>query len=256
MGDDMELFKNAVVTQIYEPVTVSSRRGRMLTMEGRDCYGLSFCTCGQITYRMNGKEFVSRPGFAVILPFGGNYTLHGDADGLFPLIDFDCKGLEIREITILPLTKEAECIAGYERIKQDFLTGSHLRVYQNFYGLLELVMSQQKSKQDPMFRVLEYIESHYTEPALTNDRLAALIGVSEVYFRKLFLSYCAVTPKQYILNLRIQKAKQLLTDTPYTVTAISELCGFSSLYHFCRAFKAKTGMTPTQYTEANKVYQI
>lgn len=252
----MELFHNAVVTEIYEPVTVSSKRGRSLTMENRDCYGLSFCTCGQITYRMHGAEFVSRPGFAVILPYGGNYTLHGDADGLFPLIDFDCKGLNIREITVLPLSKEAECIASYEQIKKDFLSGAHIRVYQNFYALLELVMLQQRGTQDPLGQVIEHMDAHFTDPTLTNSRLAALLGISEVYFRKLFLTHFGITPKQYILNLRIQKAKQLLTDTPYTVTAISELCGFGSLYHFCRAFKAKTGLTPTQYSEANKIYQI
>lgn len=252
----MELFQNAVVTEIYEPVTVSSKRGRELNMENRDCYGLSFCTCGQITYRMNGKEFVSRPGFAVILPFGGTYTLHGDAEGLFPLLDFDCQGLNIHEIIILPLTRESECIALFEQIKKDHLSGAHMKVYQNFYALLELVMSQQETTRPPLAKISRYMENHFTDPSISNSSLAAMLGVSEVYFRKLFLSHFGVTPKQYILNLRIQKAKQLLTDTPYTVTAIAELCGFGSLYHFCRAFKAKVGMTPTQYAEANKVYRI
>ena len=252
----MERFQNAVVTEIYEPVTVSSKRGRKLNMENRDCYGLSFCTSGQITYRMNGKEFVSRPGFAVILPYGGNYVLHGDADGLFPLIDFDCKGLDIREITILPLTKEAECIALYEQIKQAFLAGAHIRVYQHFYALLELVMSQQSRNKDPLMQITAYLEVNYNDPTLSNSHIAAQLGVSEVYCRKLFLSHLGVTPKQYVLNLRIQKAKQLLTGTSYTVTAIAELCGFGSLYHFCRAFKGKVGMTPTQYAETNKIYRI
>ena len=35
-----------------------------------------------------------------------------------------------------------------------------------------------------------------------------------------------------------------------------EECGFSSVYHFCRAFKNKTGMTPTEYANLNKIYQI
>lgn len=252
----MDIFKNAVVTEIYEPVTVSSKRGRKFKMQDRDCYGLSFCTSGQITYRMNGKEFVSRQGFAVLLPYGGTYSLHGDADGLFPLIDFDCKGLDIREITLLPLQNDTECVQLYEQIKKDFLSGEHIKVYRNFYALLDLVTSQQGKKQNPLSKISEHIERHYSDPALSNSSLAALLGVSEVYFRKLFLSHYGVTPKQYILNLRIQKAKQLLTDTPYTVTAISELCGFGSLYHFCRAFKTKVGLTPTQYAEANRIYKI
>ena len=74
--------------------------------------------------------------------------------------------------------------------------------------------------------------------------------------RKLFLSYYHITPKQYVLDIRIRKAKQLLCDTPFSVTAIAEECGFSSVYHFCRVFKEKTGFTPTEYANLNKIYQI
>ncbi len=42
----------------------------------------------------------------------------------------------------------------------------------------------------------------------------------------------------------------------YTVTAIAQECGFSSVYHFCRCFKQSTGKTPTQYALENKIYQI
>jgi len=56
--------------------------------------------------------------------------------------------------------------------------------------------------------------------------------------------------------MRIQKAKSLLTNGTHTITAVSEECGFSSLYHFCRAFKEKTGMTPTEYAKDSKIYQI
>jgi len=72
----------------------------------------------------------------------------------------------------------------------------------------------------------------------------------------MFLLHYDITPKQYILNARIRRAKQLLCDTPLTVTAIAEKCGFSSVYHFCRSFKQHTGQTPTEYAVKNKINQI
>ncbi len=74
--------------------------------------------------------------------------------------------------------------------------------------------------------------------------------------RKLFLKQYKLTPKQYILQMRIQKAKQLLEESPFTVAAISEKCGFSNPYHFSRAFKQRTGLTPTQYAAQNRFYEI
>ncbi|MFQ9800805.1 MAG: helix-turn-helix domain-containing protein [Clostridia bacterium] len=53
-----------------------------------------------------------------------------------------------------------------------------------------------------------------------------------------------------------KRAKSLLTNGTHTITSISEECGFSSLYHFCRVFKDKTGMTPTEYAKAGKIFQI
>ncbi|MBR3994676.1 MAG: helix-turn-helix transcriptional regulator [Clostridia bacterium] len=56
--------------------------------------------------------------------------------------------------------------------------------------------------------------------------------------------------------MRIQKAKFLLANGVLTITAISEECGFSSLYHFCRIFKEKTGFTPSEYSKNNRIYKI
>ena len=74
--------------------------------------------------------------------------------------------------------------------------------------------------------------------------------------RKLFIHHLNTTPKQYILEQRLQKAKGLLTDTSLTVTAISENCGFSSIYHFSREFKKKNGITPSQYAESHKIFKM
>ena len=105
-------------------------------------------------------------------------------------------------------------------------------------------------------RIRDYIEENLADPDLSNDVLAQMSHISESYLRKQFHRQYHTTPKQYILELRLQKAKLLLSDTHCSVTEVAEACGFSSVYHFCRAFKEKVGMTPTQYARQNKVFRL
>jgi AraC-like DNA-binding protein len=108
----------------------------------------------------------------------------------------------------------------------------------------------------PLSSIIHFIENNLSDNSISNTSLAQKAGISEVYLRKLFISNLGITPKQYILDLRLKKAKQLLTDTNHTVTTISEKCGFTSPYHFSRIFKEKTGVTPTQYLKEHRKSKI
>ena len=134
------------------------------------------------------------------------------------------------------------------------LCGKKLQQFQLLYNILERLDFEQAK--NPLSPIISYIESHIGDNSITNKLLAQKMNISEVYLRKLFLSNLGITPKQYILELRINKAKQLLVYSNYSVTKISEKCGFSSPYHFCRAFKSKTGIPPTEYARFNKIYEI
>ena len=255
--NQMEELKNIIVTQIEPPSTVHSDQGKIVNMRERKSYGLSLCISGQITYTMDGVDYVSAPGSAILLPKGGNYTLHGDKEGLFPLINFDCQGLTLTKILVLPLTRPQSCLRDFEEINSMILFNeSRLRIFSAFYELMNKILQQQDNRGDRLQGVLRYIEANLASASLSNDDLARQAGLSEVYLRKLFTGRYGISPKQYILDIRIRKAKQLLCDTPMTVTAISEECGFNSLYHFCRAFKKHTGTTPTEYAQTHRNFRI
>lgn len=250
-------FDKAVVTSIRKATVVHSKKDRYYKMENRSYFGLSFCMGGQITYAMNGKKHISNQGNAILLPQGGSYSLVGDKEGLFPVIDFSCTGLDCKEITVLPLDDPQGCIKRFKALQQLILRNeSRLKIYSTFYDLLDHLTPPEKQIPDLLHPVMKYMEEHIQDPTLSNVTLAKHIGISEVYLRKLFQAHYHTTPRQHLLDIRIRKAKQMLVETPFTVATITEECGFSSVYHFCRSFKQRTGKTPTQYAAENKTYQI
>lgn len=253
----MNIFDNMVVTEVEKPQTVFSEKGRQLQMDNRPCYGLTFCISGQISYVQDGRHYVSNPSCAVLLPRGASYSLYGDKSGLFPLINFQCDHLACDRITVLPLNNPKSHISKFKKLSNCFLYGDNtLQIYSLFYDLLAGIVTEQTLSENPLYPIIDYLREHIGDPELTNTVLAERLGVSEVYLRRLFTTYCGTTPKQYILTLRIEKAKQLLTDNQHSVTTIAEKCGFSSLYHFCRCFKERTGYTPLEYAGSHIIDKI
>lgn len=253
----MNVLDNIVVTDILPPIVVHSEKGRKFQKENREVFGLSLCISGQITYTINGKDFISNKNNAILLPQGASYSLFGDKEGFFPVVNFTCQNFDCKEIMVLPLDNTQSCIEKFESLKNLFLHNeSNLKIYSTFYELLSKVSSENSQKHNPLDSVVKFISENIQNPELSNTELAKQIGISEVYLRKLFLAHYNITPKQYILDIRIRKAKQMLCDTPFTVAAIAEECGFSSVYHFCRVFKQRTRLTPTQYAEDNRLFKI
>lgn len=79
------------------------------------------------------------------------------------------------------------------------------------------------------------------------EQIACEVNMSYSWFRRLFKEYTGFSPAQYILELRIQKCKELLTNTALTNKEIAFECGFDNADYFCTVFKKKAGVTPHQH---------
>lgn len=242
-------IKNLIVSDINEVITIYSKKGRLYKTNFRRNFGLSFCRSGSISYVINGKTVVSEPNCAVILPYGGRYTLHGTKTGYFPLINFSVKNPPlIHDIIKIPLDGSDFYMKEYKRLKQAEIFGhSHFEKMQILYSILKNLLDESGSVHPALKSAVAYIEQNFGDCELTNKILAAQSGISEVYLRKLFASGLGTTPRQYVIDIRIQKAKQLLEENKYSVSEIAEMCGFTNIYHFCRTFKSSVNMTPSEY---------
>ena len=95
-------------------------------------------------------------------------------------------------------------------------------------------------------RVLSYIEANL-DRAVTLSELSGVAGMSLYYFATLFKQSTTLSPHQYVLGRRIERAKQFLRETKAGVLEISLSLGFEQPNNFARTFRRLTGTTPTHY---------
>lgn len=84
---------------------------------------------------------------------------------------------------------------------------------------------------------------------ISNAEYANMCNMSVPHFLSKFKSVTGTTPQNYILNLRISNAKNLLVTTDYKIMEISQLIGLSDSMYFCKRFKRLVGITPTEYRQ-------
>jgi AraC family transcriptional regulator len=95
----------------------------------------------------------------------------------------------------------------------------------------------------PSGRVVAFIEEHLGSD-IGIATLAALAGYSPDHFARLFKQSFGLSPYQYILQRRVERAKSLLRGRAHSIAEVAMLCGFASQAHFHTTFKARTGVTP------------
>lgn len=93
---------------------------------------------------------------------------------------------------------------------------------------------------------IEYINDNLS-PQLSLNVLAAMLGMSPYYFERLFKQSVGQTPHQYILQCRIERAKQLLRTTQLPIMEIAFQVGCKNHSHFSKLFRKLTGMSPRTY---------
>lgn len=254
----MNNLNKIIVTDITDVISVFSPKGRIKKMKNRKCYGLSFCADGKITYTHNNKNYVSDPHHAIILPKNQSYTIRGDNSGVFPVINFECADFLCDTIIVLPVENIDSIMTDFVQMKKLFLfERNRAKVMSLFYNIIHSFSETAAVSGNSILRpAIKYLENNYSLPELTNKILADQCNISEVYFRKLFTEQYGITPRQHIIDIRINRAKQLLTDGILKINVVSEKCGFSNPYHFSRLFKEKTGLTPTEYLKQNRNLKI
>jgi AraC family transcriptional regulator len=152
---------------------------------------------------------------------------------------------------------EAIALLLLAELKQDNLGG---RLYiESLANLLAVQLLRQYSASKPhlpvyegglpqrqLRQVLDYIHDHLEQDIKLAD-LAELLGMSQFHFSYLFKQAIGTSPYQYLLQQRVERAKQLLKQTERSIMEIALECGFNSHSHLSKQFRQLTSITPKAY---------
>lgn len=121
-----------------------------------------------------------------------------------------------------------------------------------FLSILEQIEKQNiaLNTSSLVFRIqhaVDMLHASIANSAFSVDALAAEIGYCPSYFRRIFHDEMGVSPKEYLIHIRIKHAIALLESGYYSVEQVSELCGFTSAKYFSTAFKRITKKSPSSY---------
>ena len=118
---------------------------------------------------------------------------------------------------------------------------------EQFSRLLHIAAKQ--SAGNPVSAALAYIREHYAEPVTVND-MAEQVALSPSSFSHLFREVTGRSPYQFLKELRLDRARELLLDGRLSVTDVSRRVGYSSASHFIKEFRSRFGTTPRAYVNA------
>lgn len=135
---------------------------------------------------------------------------------------------------------------------QDYIRD--MRINEILSSLLTLLMTENgystshpgEHKKNQLLDIKEYLDLHYGEK-ITLDDLSTRFYINKYYLTRIFKEQFGIPINQYLQQIRITHAKQLLRFSDKTAEAIANECGFESVHYFSRTFKKIEGLCPSEY---------
>ncbi|MDF2958930.1 MAG: hypothetical protein K0S39_665 [Paenibacillus sp.] len=247
-------------------------------------YLLVYIQEGTCRFRVDGQEYLFKPGQFCFVQPGSLVDLEGLTNTITPFVHFDIFYHPERERSF-PTKPGQIDLTDYRDLIQPKLNdvyGIHIpiqlepvhpvRLKETLIQMLELwtqpdPLMQLKAQQlaaeiiisilDSYYRseedvrvssqafnwITSYMSLHLSEPLTIGD-LSKRANLSVSRFSALFKKRYGTSPHKYLLEMRVNHAKELLENTDLSHADISSYCGFADIHHFSKSFKKRTGQTP------------
>ena len=258
-------FINILKTKLYISEVfsvVKSQRtclaGKEISVKSRHSDAFVFVLSGRCLYECRGSSaFVAKEDDVIYLARGAEYKMTHDEDGLFSYIfcDFNFSSDCMRKSTVVPSLEKGAIKDSFFKLYKAFSRESiesHAESLSILYKIYSdiISISERDYLSSPSAntarRAKTLIDDAFTSSEISVESVAAAVGVSEVYLRRLFNSEYGTSPSQYIISKRIANAEALMKEKSLSIEECAKQSGFSSLQYFSRIYKSKKGISPAK----------
>lgn len=232
--------------------------------EGLDAYELRYTLSGSGTLEYKGKKYTIRKGEGFLISNREHHVYYAGANGWKnTVLHFGGELAEhyLREFEASGGPKfSAQELPGFEMLQYQVLSATQNLVAYTDYRvscLLNLLLTELLSAKsshaggnaphsDYVGEACAWLRDHLSE-YVNFDELAARYGVSRSVFYRDFRTHTGFTPGDYLLQLRMNRAKLLLKTTMLSIEEIATAAGYNDAGHFGQVFKRFEGVTPLRY---------
>lgn len=233
------------------------------TWKSGDCYsyesnarpycGICFVVSGKISYKTKNGIVTAAEGDVVVLKKHARYkAIFGKEPTCDILVNFRCEPfgseseffVEFKEQiivfkNILYLKKSFFDILGY------FVSEKSLLVKAELYKILDKICTS-KEENNPYYKIKSVIDSDL-DFSMKEEQIAEKCAMSVSSLQRHFKATYGKTVSEYRAEMKISKAKELLTSGAHTLEEIAEILGFCDSSYFGKCFKKHEGMSPKKY---------
>jgi AraC-like DNA-binding protein len=232
-------------------------------------YAIGVIEQGAEAFYYRGKNHVAPAGSVVVIDPGEIHTGHAVVRDIgwtyrmlypgLPLVEKITHQIPIFEnpvihdTTLAVLLQKTHQVMGNPdtTLERDSYFHAALHLLTQRYAVNRLPMPRYPTEQQAVRRVRAYLEDHYAEN-ITLDELTLVAGLTPSHLVRTFKQQIGLPPHQYLVHVRIERAKDLLKSGSALVQVALET-GFTDQSHFTRRFKRVVGVTPGHFVNSKNV---
>jgi len=224
-------------------------------VEERKAHSFNIRVRGSMEYVFEDKKILVNEGEMIFLPKGSRYEYKktSEEDTVCTVINVEGDFGDMEPVSyFIKDFYDAEHIMYHFADLWKF--GNQSQKYQCLslmYGLLayisniEALQYQDKKKFDVIEPAVAYLQRHIYDGNLKIDELHQLCGISNTYFRKIFISRFGTSPKDYVVGKRFSYAKSIIDSGEFnTVKELAMMVGYNDPLYFGKVFKQHFGVSP------------
>ena len=215
-------------------------------VKARPFAALSLRTAGTGSFEIGTRRLMTAPGDVLFLPANTPYKVEYSVSESI-VIHFDqCNYTEAESIRLANSLPIGRCFTHLLQVWREPRSVNQAKSV--IYDILDKIASDQRAAitDTAVARCVRYMEEHYNDPGLDVAALCEVAFISVSSLQRAFTKSLAMSPKQYLICLRLQRALALLTQPVLSVKEVSFACGFTDEKYFSRAFKKRYGYPPSQ----------